>query len=186
MTDTVNVVAVAGSLRRASFNRGLVRAAVEAGLPGLTVTPFDLIDVPLYNGDVEDRGDPAAVVELKRAIGEADGLLVATPEYNRGMPGVLKNALDWASRAPERALAAKPVALVGATPGGFGTRASQFQIRQILGNPGAIVLPKPELWVSGARDKFDDDGNLTDEPTRERLVEVLGAFRDWIRALPSG
>lgn len=186
MTDTVNVVAVAGSLRRASFNRGLVRAAVEAELPGLTVSAFDLIDVPLYNGDVEDQGDPAPVVELKRTIQQADGLLVATPEYNRGMPGVLKNALDWASRAPERALHAKPVALVGATPGGFGTRASQFQIRQILGNPGALVLPKPELWVSRASEKFDEEGNLVDEATRELLVEVLGVFRDWIRSLPPG
>ena len=145
------------------------------------MSELDLIDVPVYNGDVEAAGNPPAVVELKTRVKEADGLLIATPEYNRGMPGVLKNALDWASRPPDQALKAKPVALIGATPGGFGTRAAQFQLRQILGNPGAMVLPKPELWVSSAEEKFDDEGTLTDETTREHLVEVLEAFRDWVR-----
>ena len=182
MTQTINVVAIAGSLRRASFNRGLVHAACELDVLGVAVREFDIIDVPLYNGDVEDQGNPAAVGELKARIKEADGLLLATPEYNRGMSGVLKNALDWASRPPDQALKAKPVALIGATPGGFGTRAAQFQIRQILGNPGALLLPKPELWVSGASEKFDEEGNLTDEQTRREIGEVLAAFRDWIAA----
>ena len=184
MTQTINVLAVAGSLRRASFNRGLIRAACELDVPGLALSELDIIDVPLYNGDVEEQGNPAPVVELKARVKEADGLLLATPEYNRGMPGVLKNALDWASRPPEQALKAKPIALIGATPGGFGTRAAQFQIRQSLGNPGALVLPKPELWVSGASEKFDADGNLTDEHTREAIRDVLTAFRDWIAATP--
>ncbi|MGI9659711.1 MAG: NADPH-dependent FMN reductase [Gaiellaceae bacterium] len=183
MTESINVLAVAGSLRRASINRGLARAAAALDVPGVVVTEFDIIDVPLYNGDVEEQGDPAPVAQLKAAVKEADGLLLATPEYNRGMSGVLKNALDWASRPPDQALKAKPVALIGATPGGFGTRAAQFQIRQILGNPGSPVLPKPELWVSGASEKFDADGNLTDEKTREEIADVLAAFRDWIAAL---
>jgi chromate reductase len=183
MTETIKIVAIAGSLRRASFNRGLVRAALEVALPGLSVEEFDITDVPLYNGDVEDLGDPAIVAWLKSAIEAADGLLLATPEYNRGMPGVLKNALDWASRPPQQALQAKPVAMIGATPGGFGTRASQFQVRQILGNPGAIALPKPELWVSKAGEKFDDGGNLVDEATRGELAGLLEAFRDWIASI---
>lgn len=180
MTETISVVAIAGSLRQASINRGLVRAAAELELPGLRVDPFDITDVPLYNGDVEAAGDPPAVTALKTSVKGADGLLLATPEYNRGMPGVLKNALDWASRPPDQALRAKPVALIGATPGGFGTRSAQFQIRQILGNPGCVVLPKPELWVSHASDKFDEDGNLTDDGTRQALSDLLGTFRDWI------
>lgn len=180
MTETINVVAIAGSLRQASFNRGLVRAAAELVVPGLRAEPFDIGDVPLYNGDVEASGDPPAVAALKERIKEADGVLLVTPEYNRGMPGVLKNALDWASRPPQQALKGKPIALIGATPGGFGTRASQFQLRQILGNPGALVLAKPELWVSKASEKFDERGNLTDDRTRQELSEVLAAFRDWI------
>ena len=180
---TINVVAIAGSLRRASINRGLVRAASALDVPGVTVSEFDIIDVPLYNADIEEQGDPPAVAELKARIKEADGLLLATPEYNRGMPGVLKNTLDWASRPPNQALKGKPVAIIGGTPGGFGTRASQFQVRQILGNPGAFLLAKPELWVSGADDKFDSDGNLTDEATRQEIAEVLAAFHDWIIGL---
>jgi chromate reductase len=185
MTETINVVAIAGSLRQASINRGLIRAAAEVDVLGIHVEPLGLIDVPLYNGDVEDVGDPPAVVELKTRIKEADGVLLATPEYNRGMPGVLKNALDWASRQPQQALRGKPFALMGATPGGFGTRASQFQVHQILGNPGSRVLPKPELWVSGASEKFDEAGNLTDETARTHIAELLAAFRDWIVATRS-
>ncbi len=180
MTETINVVAIAGSLRRASFNRGLVRAALELEVPGLQVDEFDIAGVPLYNGDVEAAGNPPAVTALKTTIKEADGLLVATPEYNRGMPGVLKNALDWASRPPDQALRGKPVALIGATPGGFGTRSAQFQIRQILGNPGCAVLAKPELWVSGASEKFNEAGDLTDDDVRQELGDVLSAFRSWI------
>ena len=180
MSKSIDVLAFAGSLRRASINRGLVRAAAQLEVPGLAVSSFDLADVPLYNGDVEAVGDPAPVAELKQAISAADALLIATPEYNRGVPGVLKNALDWASRPPEKALEGKPVALMGATPGGFGTRAAQFQVRHVLGNPGAPVMPKPELWVSGATEKFDENGDLTDEPTRQALEALLHALRDWL------
>src|SRR5689334_19794657 len=116
--DTLSVCGIAGSLRRESFNRSLLRAAVELAPPGMTITPFALDPVPLYNGDVEAAGDPPGVVALKEAIGGADALFICTPEYQHGVPGVLKNALDWASRPPGRSvLQGKPVAIVGATPG---------------------------------------------------------------------
>ena len=183
MSEPLNVLGVAGSLRKASVNRGLMRAAVDAAPPSVDVSVFDLITIPLYNGDVEAAGDPEPVADLKQEILAADALLLATPEYNRGMSGVMKNALDWASRPPEKALAGKPVAIMGATPGGFGTRASQFQTKQILGNPGAFVLPKPEVWVSDADEKFDGNGELTDQATRESLTELLLALAEFARKL---
>ncbi|MCY4085757.1 MAG: NAD(P)H-dependent oxidoreductase [Actinomycetia bacterium] len=183
MTEPLNVLGIAGSLRRASVNRGLLRAAVAEAPPSVRLSVFDLAPIPLYNGDVEAEGDPPSVAQLKRRILSSDALLLATPEYNRGMTGVMKNALDWASRPPEQALAGKPVAIVGATPGGFGTRASQFQARQILGNPGACVLPKPEVWVSNANDKFDEHGGLTDQATRGSLVDLLLALEAFARRL---
>lgn len=180
MNHTVQICGIAGSLRRGSYNRGLLRAAVElAPASGAVVEPFDLRPIPFYDADLEAEGDPEPVAALKRAILDADALLIATPENNYGIPGVLKNALDWASRAPERALHAKPVALLGATPGGFGTTRAQAHIRQVLGNPGSLVLPKPELMVSHAQEKFDADGNLVDEATREQVGALLAALVAW-------
>ncbi|HUD70946.1 MAG TPA: NADPH-dependent FMN reductase, partial [Dongiaceae bacterium] len=127
------IVGIAGALRHASYNRALLRAAVEAAPPGMSIAVHTLDDIPLYNGDVEAAGIPPAVTALKSAIRAADGLLIMTPEYNHGMPGVLKNAVDWLSRPPKpQAFDQKPVAIGGATPGGFGTRGAQYQLRQCL------------------------------------------------------
>jgi chromate reductase len=181
MSDTVTILGIAGSLRRASYNRGLLRAAVELAPADARIEVFDLADVPLYNGDVEAQGDPEPVHRLKEAILAVDALLIATPENNYSIPGVLKNALDWASRAPQRALHGKAVALMGATPGGFGTTRSQAHLRQMFGNPGAYVLPKPEVMVSGAAERFDADGNLHDEAAREQVRALLEALVPWAR-----
>src|SRR5215813_3803764 len=126
------VVGIAGSLRRHSYNRGLIRAAAAVAPAGVTVRIFDLDGVPLYNQDVEDAGEPQMVVQMKREIAAADALLIATPEYNHGVPGVLKNALDWASRpaGPSSPLWAKPIGIIGASPGQIGTARAQGQIRQ--------------------------------------------------------
>src|SRR5882672_4988864 len=127
----LSVLGIAGSLRAASFNRSLLRAAQELAPAGMTITAFDLAPIPLYNADVEATGDPEPVAALKSAIRQADALLIATPEYNFGVPGVLKNAIDWASRPPRgSAMQGKPVAIMGATPGGWGTARSQMQLRQ--------------------------------------------------------
>jgi chromate reductase len=177
----LRIVGVAGSLRRASFNRGLLRAAVELAPEGVTIEPLEIRELPHYDADLDVEGGPAVVREFKKQIIAADGLLIATPEYNYSMSGVLKNALDWASRAPERAMQNKPVAIVGATPGRWGTVRSQMALRQMLLFPGCRVLPSPLFQIAGAREHFDADGNLTDPETRRELVVVLEAFATWIR-----
>jgi chromate reductase len=179
--DTLRIAGIAGSLRRGSFNRGLLRAAVESAPAGMTVEPLEIRDLPLYDGDLDVDGGPEPVRVFKAGILAADGLLIATPEYNYSLPGVLKNALDWASRAPERALTDKPVAIVGATPGRWGTVRSQLALRQMLMFPACRVLPAPLLTIPDARGHFDGDGNLVDAVTREQLVGVLEAFAVWIR-----
>jgi chromate reductase, NAD(P)H dehydrogenase (quinone) len=175
------VAAIAGSLRRASFNRGLIRAAVESAPDGMTIEPLEIRDLPYYDADLDADGGPEVVRALKARLIAADGLLIATPEYNYSMSGVLKNALDWASRAPERALQAKPIAIVGATPGRWGTVRSQLALRQMLMFPGCRVMPAPLFQIAGARERFDADGNLTDAESRAELAGVLDAFALWIR-----
>jgi chromate reductase len=175
------VAGIAGSLRRGSFNRGLLRAAVESAPEGMAIETLEIRDLPLYDADLDVDGGPEAVQTLKAGILMADGILIATPEYNYSLPGVLKNALDWASRAPERALHDKPVAIVGATPGRWGTVRSQFALRQVLLFPACRVMPAPMMTLAGAREHFDAEGNLSDDETRAQLVAVLEAFAIWIR-----
>jgi chromate reductase len=181
---TLRVLAIAGSLRSGSYNRSLLRAAAELAPEGMAIEIFDLADVPLYNGDVEAIGDPPAVAALKEAIRAADGVLMATPEYNHGVPAVMKNAVDWASRPPRNApLAGKPVAVIGASPGMTGTARGQSQLRQAFEFTASHAMAQPELLVFRAHEKFDREGRLTDEATRRRLGEFLAAFAAWIERM---
>lgn len=173
-----SILALSGSLRRASFNSGLVRAAIAAAPAGVTVTTFDLRPIPFYDGDVEAAGFPAAVQALRDAIAAADGILLCSPEHNASVSALLKNAVDWASR-PQGVVQGKPIALAGATSGGFGTVRGQIAWRQTLANLG-IPLYANALLVSGADAKFDADGNLTDDDTRAQLATLLGGFATWI------
>jgi chromate reductase len=178
--DEIRILGFAGSLRRASYNRGLIRAATESAPAGIIIDVFDLNGVPLYNQDVEDAGEPAAVVSLKAAIARSDALLVATPEYNHGIPGVLKNAIDWASRPRATSpLRDKPVAVMGASPGRGSTARAQAQLRDAFVFTGACVMPLPELMVGAAREHFDEDGNLTDSAVRAALADLVEALRVW-------
>jgi chromate reductase, NAD(P)H dehydrogenase (quinone) len=178
----VKILGFAGSLRQASYNRSLLRAAQERAPDGMTIEAFDLIDVPLYNGDVEAQGDPPGVAVFKDAIRGADGVLMVTPEYNHGVPGVMKNAVDWASRpARNAALSGKPVGLIGASPGQVGTARGQSQLRQAFEFTNSYCMPQPEILVFRAHEKFDADGNLTDAKTAEFLGKYLEAFRDWVQ-----
>ena len=178
--ETLRILGFAGSLRSGSLNRALLRAAVELAPPGLEIESFDLIDVPLYNGDVEESGDPEAVARFKAAIRASDGVLMATPEYNHGVPGVMKNAIDWASRPPRgAALDRKPVAIIGASPGITGSARGQSQLRQAFEFTNSYCMPQPELLVYRAHEKFDADGRLVDEATRNYLGRFLASFRDW-------
>lgn len=186
-TGHLVVCGIAGSLRRSSYNRALVRAARELAPSDLEIRIFDrMADIPLYDQDVEDEGDPEPVQALKQAIDEADALLIATPEYNHGVPGVLKNAIDWASRpASGSVLSGKPAAILGASPGITGTARSQSQLRQAFVFTNTPTLPQPEILVYRAKDKFDEEGRLTDEKTREFVGKLLRELADWTRRLKS-
>jgi len=180
---TLRILAIAGSLRRASQNKGLVRAAIEAAPPGVIVEAAEIADIPVYNADLDEENPPAPVRALKERVRAADALLFATPEYNYSIPGVLKNAIDWLSRGQERVLRQKPVAIMGATTGGFGTVRAQLALRQVFVYTESLALPKPEVLVSFGREKFDPDGNLTDPKTREDVRELVKALADWTRRL---
>jgi chromate reductase len=178
--EQIKIVGFAGSLRHASFNRGLIRAAAETAPSGITIEVIDLADIPLYNQDVEDAGEPASVAAFKRALAAADALLVATPEYNHGIPGVLKNAFDWASRPRATSpLRDKPIAIMGASPGRGSTARAQAQLREAAVFTGACVMPLPELLVGSAAAHFSNDGNLTDPVLRTSVVELVEALREW-------
>ena len=170
----MKLLGIAGSLRAGSYNRSLLRAARELLPEGVELVEFEIGNLPFYDGDVEAAGDPEPVVALKDAIREADALLIATPEYNRGIPGVLKNAVDWASRPPLGSpLTGKPVALMGASTGRGGTALAQQQLREALEFPRAAVLDEPLVLVPEAYMRFDDRGELTDEGVRAELAELV-------------
>ncbi|HKW40610.1 MAG TPA: NAD(P)H-dependent oxidoreductase [Gemmatimonadales bacterium] len=179
--DVLRVVAFAGSLRRGSFNRALLNAARELAPERMIISPIEIGQLPFYNADVESEGDPGVVTEFKAAIRAADGLLIATPEYNDGIPGVLTNAIDWASRLPGNApLTAKPVALMGASPSQVGTARAQVHLRQLLVHVHARTLPPPELLIARAHERFDAGLRLTHEATRGVLAGLLQRFARWI------
>jgi len=180
MTDHLKVLGVAGSLRQGSLNRALLRAAIKLAPAGMKIESFDLIDVPIYNGDVEAAGDPAGVTAFKAAIRAADAVLFVTPEYNHGVPGVMKNAVDWASRpARDAALNGKPVGIIGASPGQTGTARGQSQLRQAFEFTNSFCMPQPEILVFRAHEKFDANGELIDAKTAEYLGRYLEALRAW-------
>jgi NAD(P)H-dependent FMN reductase len=174
-----HIFGLSGSLRRHSYNSGLLRAAVAAMPEGATLEIGSIAEIPLYNGDIEAEGIPAGVVELKDRVAAANGLLLVTPEYNNGIPGVFKNAIDWLSRPSSdisRIFGGKPVALIGASPGNFGTILSQAAWLPVLRTLGADHWSGGRLLVSHAGQAFDPEGNLTDEAMLERLGAYLAGF----------
>jgi len=178
------IAGIAGSLRHGSLNRALLRAAAELAPPSLHIAIHDLRPIPLYDGDVEAQEVPAPVVALREVVRAADGLLIVTPEYNHGVPGVLKNAIDWLSRPPRAsALRGKPAALIGASPGTTGTARAQSQLRQAFVFTNTYVMPQPEVLVARAHEKLDQSGVLTDQATRAALEAFLKAFSGWVARL---
>jgi chromate reductase len=170
----MRILGIAGSLREGSYNRSLLRAARELMPEGVELVELEIGTLPFYDGDVEAAGDPEAVIRFKQAIRDADALLIATPEYNRGVPGVLKNAVDWASRPPLGSpLTGKPVAIMGATTGRGGTARAQEQLRAALEFSRATVLEQPEVLVPEAFMRFDEQGELVDGGIRAELAELV-------------
>jgi chromate reductase len=182
------VLCVPGSLRRHSWNRRLLHAAIAQAPAGLQLELCDALEaVPLFDEDLESRdpAGPAGVQALRAAVAAADGVVIATPEYNQAIPGVLKNALDWLSRESPlgEVLAGKPVAVTGASSGPWGTRLAQASVRQVLHTCGALVMPAPSLFVARAAERFDAQGGLTDVATLQSLQSFLLAFESWMERL---
>ena len=173
MNDTVKILGIAGSLRRESFNRSALRAAIDLVPEGAEIETFEINEIPVFNQDHEQNPHPS-VVEFKRRIREADAILIVTPEYNYSIPGGLKNAMDWASRPyGDNAWDGKAVAVMGASPGIFGTSRAQYHLRQTFINLNIVTVNQPEVMIGTAHERFDEEGNLKDEHTKEKIRELL-------------
>ncbi|HKQ14809.1 MAG TPA: NADPH-dependent FMN reductase [Steroidobacteraceae bacterium] len=178
------MLAIAGSLRAASFNRRLAEVAAAIAPPSLQISVYaDLASVPLFNEDLETTGVPTGVERLRRAVERADGLLIATPEYNQSLPGVVKNMVDWLSRGDPVVIEDKPVVVLGATPGAWGTRIAQSQLRHALAACGALVMPAPQFYLRGAADLFDEHDRLIDTRMLDSLHRLLAAYDVWLHRL---
>jgi chromate reductase len=178
----IRVAGIAGSLREGSLNKGLLRAAVELAPAGMEIHIYNRLgDIPPYNDDVFQRGDPEPVTDMKAFIGGADAMLIVTPEYNYGVPGVLKNAIDWASRPSGKSvLNRRPTAIMGASSGLGGTIRAQHALRQTFVFTDTYVMPQPEIKIPSAAPLFDASVKLVDENTRQHVIKFLQAFAGWI------
>jgi len=176
------ILALAGSLRQGSYNRGLLHAAGELAPDWVKVQFFDIGTLPFFNEDLEAAGDPEAVRHFKEAIIRANAILIATPEYNGAVPGVLANAIDWASRPTGRSvLRNKPVAVMGAVLGKSGSANAQAALHGVLSRVGAVVVPDPQVLVPHASKLFDEQVNLRDEDTHEEVRQLVEAVAHWCR-----
>lgn len=182
----MKILGLSGSLRKGSFNTAALRAAAEVLPEGVTLEIAEIGDLPLYDDDVRQAGYPASVQRLRDQLAGADAILFATPEYNYSIPGVLKNAIDWASRPPEQPFNEKPVAIMGASGGILGTARAQYQLRQMLVFLNAHPINKPEVMIGQAQTKFDAQGKLADEPTREFIRALVASLVTWTKRIKAG
>jgi chromate reductase len=183
MNKPIRILGIAGSLRKTSFNRGALRAATELVPEGASIEIFELDGIPGFNQD-EEQNPPEKVAELKRKIREADAVLFVTPEYNYSIPGVLKNAIDWASRPyGDSAWNGKPAAIMGASVGAIATARAQYHLRQMMVFLNMFPINQPEVMIGNASEKFDDQGNLTDEATRDFIRQLLENLVAWTRRI---
>jgi len=179
MADIIKILGIAGSLRKGSYNQAALRAALELVPEGAEIDIFDIDGFPGFNQDL-DQSPPEKVIEFKQKIREADAILISSPEYNYSIPGVLKNAIDWASRPyGDSAWDGKPAAIMGASPGAVGTARMQYHLRQVMVFLNMFPLNKPEVMIGHCTDKFDANGTLIDENTKEFLRKMLQALVDW-------
>src|SRR5438094_6290275 len=185
MSDSggIKVLAICGSLRKASYNMAALRVAIAQKPAGMAVDVADISQIPLYNEDVRQEGFPPPVETLRRQIKEADALLFACPEYNYSMTGVLKNAIDWASRPPDQPFAGKPCAILGAAAGMAGSARAQYDLRRSCVFVDLHPLNKPEVLIGQAQTKFDAEGNLLDEVAKNLIRDLMAALAGWARQI---
>jgi chromate reductase len=182
----VKILGLAGSLRRASYNRAALRAAQSLVPADATLETIELDGIPGFNQD-DEKSPPPRVVELKARVRAADAILIVTPEYNYSVPGVLKNAIDWASRPyGDSAWTGKPVAVMGASVGTLGTARAQYHLRQMFVFLNMYPVNQPEVMIANAAQRFDEQGNLTDEKARELIGQLLASLVAWTRRLRGG
>ncbi len=183
MADKIRILGIAGSLRKDSYNKLVLKAAQALAPDETEVEIFDIAGIPLFSQD-EERNVPPKVVEFKKRILAADAILFVTPEYNYSVPGVLKNAIDWASRPyGESAWHGKPVAVMGASVGTLGTARAQYHLRQMFVFLNMYAVNQPEVMIANASQKFDNEGNLTDDVALNLITQLLTNLRDWTRKL---
>jgi chromate reductase len=183
MSNPVRILGIAGSLRRESYNRSALRAAVQLAPQDAVLETFELDGIPGFNQD-EEQNPPAKVAELKQRVQNADAILIVTPEYNYSIPGVLKNAIDWASRPyGDSAWNGKPVAIMGASIGTFGTARAQYHLRQSFVFLNMFPINQPEVMIGNAAQRFDPQGNLTDETTKDHIRRLLQNLVQWTNRL---
>ena len=183
MSGPVHILGIAGSLRRESYNRAALRAAGRLLPDGATLDIFELDGIPGFNQD-DERTPPVTVVELKRRLRAADAVLISTPEYNYSVPGVLKNAIDWASRPyGDSAWSGKPAAIMGASVGAIGTARAQYHLRQMFVFLNVLPINQPEVMIGNAATRFDAEGNLTDETTTGFVRQLVENLVAWTRRL---
>ena len=177
----VRVMAISGSARRDSYNTALLREAVGLASRSMRIDLYDLSAIPPYDDDVRRQGYPPAVAAFREAIRASDALLIATPEYNRSVPGMLKNAIDWASRRPDQPFQGKPIAIMGVSDGALGAAFANHHLRQIFVYMDARLVNGPEVMVGGAKNKFDEAGRLVDQATRDFVAAHLRKLERLVR-----
>jgi len=183
MSDVIRIAGIAGSLRRNSYNKSVLRAAAKLAPKGSSLDLLDLDGIPGFNEDLEQDFPPHAR-EFKVRVKAADAILIVTPEYNYSIPGLLKNAIDWASRPyGDSAWNAKPVAIMGASVGMLGTARAQYHLRQTFVFLNMFPLNQPEVMIANAAEKFDGHGNLTDAKTEQKIKELVDALVEWTTQL---
>ena len=175
----IKILAICGSLRKGSYNMAALRAAIAQKPPNMTVDVADISQIPLYNEDVRAQGFPPPVQTFRDQIAAADALLFVTPEYNYSMSGVLKNAIDWASRPPNQPFDGKPVAIMGASGGVLGTARAQYHLRQICVFLNMFPVNKPEVMIPQAQNRFDAEGRLTDETAKGLIKQLMESLQAW-------
>lgn len=183
MTNDLKILGVCGSLRKASLSMAALRTCKELMPAGVSLSFAQIGDIPMYNQDVFDAGIPQPAKRFYDEIAAADGVLIATPEYNFSLPAVLKNAIDWVSKMPNQPFSNKPIAVFSASQGPLGGARVQYDVRRILVQLWGLVLPRPEVFIGMAQTKFDKEGRLTDEATRKFLTELCAGFKTWIERM---